>query len=62
MQLAESPVFVNMKNEGTTSKAPLQEAFGRWINLKIVLIALFGGVMGQAVVWYTGQFLSLIHI
>ena len=62
MQLAESPVFVNMKNEGTTSKAPLQEAFGRWINLKIVLIALFGGVMGQAVVWYTGQFYALFFL
>ncbi len=61
-QLAESPVFVNMKNEGTTSKAPLQEAFGRWINLKIVLIALFGGVMGQAVVWYTGQFYALFFL
>jgi hypothetical protein len=51
-----------MKNEGTTSKAPLQEAFGRWINLKVVLIALFGGVMGQAVVWYTGQFYALFFL
>ncbi|HEY3849967.1 MAG TPA: MFS transporter, partial [Steroidobacteraceae bacterium] len=56
MQLDESPVFVNMKKAGTTSKAPLSEAFGRWGNLKIVLIALLGAVMGQAVVWYTGQF------
>jgi hypothetical protein len=62
MQLAESPVFVNMKNLGTTSKAPLQEAFGQWVNLKIVLIALFGGVMGQAVVWYTGQFYALFFL
>src|ERR1700675_1328540 len=34
MQLAESPVFVKMKNQGTTSKAPLKEAFGQWVNLK----------------------------
>src|SRR6202041_3889756 len=40
MQLAESPVFVKMKTQGTTSKAPLSEAFGRWANLKIVIISL----------------------
>jgi MFS-type transporter involved in bile tolerance (Atg22 family) len=62
MQLAESPVFVKMRNSGTTSKAPLKEAFGRWVNLKVVLIALLGGVMGQAVVWYTGQFYALFFL
>ena len=62
MQLSESPVFLKMKNLGTTSKAPLAEAFGRWINLKIVLIALLGAVMGQAVVWYTGQFYALFFL
>jgi MFS family permease len=62
MQLAESPVFLRMKNQGTTSKAPLKEAFGRWSNLKIVLICLLGAVMGQAVVWYTGQFYALFFL
>src|SRR5277367_3228528 len=62
MQLAESPVFLDMKKQGTTSKAPLREAFGRWPNLKIVLIALFGAVMGQAVVWYCGQFYALFFL
>jgi MFS family permease len=62
MQLAESPVFLKMKSLGTTSKAPLGEAFGRWSNLKIVLISLFGAVMGQAVVWYTGQFYALYFL
>ena len=62
MQLEESPVFQKMKDEGTTSKAPLTEAFGRWGNLKIVLIALFGAVAGQAVVWYTGQFYALFFL
>ena len=61
MQLDESPVFVKMKL-GTTSKAPLAEAFGRWSNLKIVLICLLGAVMGQAVVWYTGQFYALFFL
>ena len=62
LQLAESPVFRRMKDEGTTSKAPLTEAFGRWPNLKLVLIALFGAVAGQAVVWYTGQFYALFFL
>src|SRR5208283_412338 len=62
MQLGESPVFTNMKKLGTTSKSPLAEAFGRWSNLKIVLTCLFGAVMGQAVVWYTGQFYALFFL
>jgi hypothetical protein len=62
MQLAESPVFLKMKSQGTTSRAPLKEAFGQWVNLKVVLIALFGAVMGQAVVWYCGQFYALFFL
>jgi MFS family permease len=62
MKLDESPVFLSMKRTGTTSKAPLAEAFGRWSNLQIVLIALLGAVMGQAVVWYTGQFYALFFL
>ncbi|MFC3711776.1 MFS transporter [Sphingoaurantiacus capsulatus] len=62
MQLEESPVFAAMKAEGTTSKAPLREAFGEWSNLKIVLVALFGAVAGQAVVWYAGQFYALFFL
>lgn len=62
LQLNESPVFQKMKEEGTTSKAPLTEAFGKWGNLKVVLIALLGAVAGQAVVWYTGQFYALFFL
>jgi len=62
LQLNESPVYQKMKDEGTTSKAPLQEAFGRWANLKYVFICLFGAVMGQAVVWYAGQFYAQFYL
>jgi MFS family permease len=62
MQLNESPVFRRMKEEGRTAKAPLTESFARWSNLKLVLIALFGAVAGQAVVWYTGQFYALFFL
>jgi MFS family permease len=62
LQLNESPVFQKMKDEGAGSKAPLADSFGRWSNLKLVLIALFGAVAGQAVVWYTGQFYALFFL
>ena len=62
LQLNESPVFQQMKEEGTTSKAPLTEAFGQWGNLRWVIIALLGAVAGQAVVWYTGQFYALFFL
>ncbi|MFS2096234.1 MFS transporter [Pseudomonas sp. Pseusp11] len=62
LQLAESPVFKKMKEEGKSSKAPLTESFARWDNLKIVIMALLGGTAGQAVVWYTGQFYALFFL
>jgi MFS family permease len=62
MKLNESPAFQKMKAEGKTSKAPLTESFGKWKNLKIVLLALFGLTAGQAVVWYTGQFYALFFL
>ncbi|WP_442598329.1 MFS transporter [Parapusillimonas sp. JC17] len=62
MQLNESPAFRKMKEEGTGSKAPIKESFGKWSNLKIVLLALFGLTAGQAVVWYTGQFYALFFL
>ncbi|TXG93306.1 MAG: MFS transporter [Rhodocyclaceae bacterium] len=62
MQLSESPVFLKMKEEGKTSKAPLTEAFGQWKNLKWVLVALLGAVAGQAVVWYSGQFYAMFFL
>ena len=62
LQLNESPAFQKMKDEGTTSKAPLTESFGRWGNAKIALLALLGLTAGQGVVWYTGQFYALFFL
>jgi MFS family permease len=62
LRLNESPVFQKMKDEGKGSTSPLKDAFGNWSNAKIVLLALFGGVMGQGVVWYTGQFYALFFL
>jgi len=62
LSMNESPAFKKMKEEGKTSKAPLTESFGQWKNLKIVILALVGLTMGQAVVWYTGQFYALFFL
>ena len=62
LSMNESPAFQKMKSEGKTSKAPLSESFGQWKNLKIVVLALFGLVAGQGVVWYSGQFYALFFL
>jgi MFS family permease len=62
LSMSESPAFAKMKAEGKTSKAPLSEAFLTWKNGKIALLALIGVTMGQAVVWYTGQFYALFFL
>jgi MFS family permease len=56
LRMSESPMFAKVKAEGKTSTNPLKESFGHRSNFKMVLLALFGAVMGQGVVWYTGQF------
>jgi MFS family permease len=61
MQLSESPLFQQMKNEGKLSKAPLTESFFSK-NGRIVLLALLGATAGQAVVWYAGQFYAMYFL
>jgi MFS family permease len=55
-KLSESPAFAKLKKEGEVSKTPLREAFGRWDNLKKVLIAFFGIMCAQGAVWYLSFF------
>ena len=62
MKMSESPMFAKVKSEGKTSVNPLKESFGHRANFKMVLVALFGAVMGQGVVWYTGQFYAQTFI
>jgi MFS family permease len=58
LQLEESPVFREMRATGKLSKQPLRESIGQWSNLKLVLLALFGAMAGQAVVGYV----SLVYM
>ena len=62
LQLAESPIFQKMKDEGKGSKAPLSDAFGNWRTGRIAIIALFGLTAGQAVIWYGGQFYARVFL
>ena len=61
MQLHESPLFREMKDNGKLSKAPLTESFFSR-NGRIVLLALLGATAGQAVVWYAGQFYAMYFL
>ncbi len=56
LNMSESPMFAELKSSGKTSSNPLKESFQHRANFKMVLLALFGAVMGEGVVWYTGQF------
>jgi MFS family permease len=62
LRLDESPLFQKMQDEGRTSRAPLSEAFLRWENLRLVLIALFALMMGQGVIWYTANFYAQVFL
>ncbi len=63
--MAESPLFAKAKAEGKTSTNPLKESFGNKVNLKVVLLALFGvtaglGAASWASVFYVQTFLLKI--
>jgi MFS family permease len=62
LKLNESPLFLQMVQEGTQSKKPLTEAFGQWGNAKIAIFALLGATAGEAVIWYGGQFYALFFL
>jgi MFS family permease len=62
LKMKESPIFNHIKSTGQASTQPLKDAFTKWVNLKQVLISLFGATAGQGVVWYTGQFYALFYM
>ena len=58
----ESPLFARLRKEGKLSENPLKEAFASKANRRLMLIAMFGAIVGQGVVWHTGQFYAQIFI
>ncbi len=62
LQLGESPAFKKLQAEGKVSKKAYAESFFEWRNLRIVLLALFGVMMAQGVVWYTASFYTQFYL
>jgi MFS family permease len=62
IKMQESPLFAKLKSGGQVSHNPLKESFTNPLNLRYVLLALFGATAGQGVVWYTGQFYALTFL
>jgi MFS family permease len=62
LKLQESPLFAKLKSQGKVLVNPLKASFTNPVNLRYVLLALFGATAGQGVVWYTGQFYALTFL
>jgi MFS family permease len=60
LQLQETPIFEEIKAKGQMTRNPWKEAFLS-ANIKYVLIASIV-VIGQGVVWYSGQFWALYFL
>ncbi|MGH6987134.1 MAG: MFS transporter [Caulobacteraceae bacterium] len=59
LKLSESPAFARLKALGEQSHAPYAEAFGRWPNLKVVIIALVAIMSAQGAAWYAVFFYAI---
>src|SRR6202790_1464043 len=60
LQLGETPIFQEMKAKGGMVRNPWKEAFLS-PNIKFILIAIVV-LLGQGVVWYSGQFWALYFL
>lgn len=60
--LKDSPLFLNLKSIGQTANDPVKESITNPINVRYVLLAIFGATMGQGVIWYTSQFYALYYM
>ena len=60
LQLQETPIFEEIKAKGQMTKNPWKEAFLS-NNIKYILIAIVV-LIGQGVVWYSGQFWALYFL
>ena len=62
LRLNESPAFKRMEAEGSTRRAPFRETFLRWVNLKYVILVLFGVMIAQGAVWYCAFFYAKFYM
>ncbi|SIO65432.1 Predicted arabinose efflux permease, MFS family [Bradyrhizobium erythrophlei] len=62
LKIDESPEFLRIKAEGGMSNAPIAETLGQWKNLKLILIAVFGVMMGAVIIFYNGQLYTMFFL
>jgi MFS family permease len=60
--MAESPLFAQLKADGQVAKNPLRESFAKKENLRLVLLILFGLTAGQGCVYYTAHFYASVFL
>jgi MFS family permease len=60
-RLGESPLFLQLRERGRLSSAPIRESFIEAANRPRVIAALIVGA-AMAVIWYTAQFYSLVFM
>lgn len=58
----ESPTFKAMERDGTLSRSPLKDALSQKAVIKNILIALFGFMCAQGVIWYTSFFYTQVFL
>ncbi len=62
IKLNESPLYLELKRKGKTSKAPIRECFRSKENLLLMLTAIFGGNAAQSAAMHTSQFVTLFFL
>ncbi len=62
LKLSESPVYVEMKAQGSIARNPLVESLTFPGNRSRLFVALFGVSAGLTVVWYTAMFSNLAFL
>jgi MFS family permease len=61
-KLQESPVYLELKQAGKTSKTPIRECFKSKENIKLMIAAIFGGNAAQSAAMHTSQFVTLFFL
>jgi MFS family permease len=62
MKLHESPLYLELKRKGETSKTPIRECFRSKENVLLMLTAIFGGNAAQSAAMHTSQFVTLFFL
>ena len=61
-KLKESPLFSKIQLEGKLSQAPITQAFKAKGNLRLMMLAVFGGNAAQSTIMHCTQFVSLYFL